>query len=140
MKPGEDKNCTTNKGFTPLHFAVEEGHLTVVKYLINEIGADKNCTTNEGFTLLHCAVCCGLQESIVDYLIDECQVNVNCRDTRNCTPLYYAAYNGHTQIAIKLINQLPSLIYTKDYANKTVLHVKKPYKIQHCIVQLSKVT
>jgi len=79
---------------TPLHYACQEGHLKVVKYLVEQ-GADVNSIASTGWwfdsgmTPLHMA-CNGGALNVVKYLVDERRVKVNVKDYYGNTPLHYA--------------------------------------------------
>ena len=65
---------------TPLHYAAENGHLSVVEYLVNQ-KADINAASN-GFksgTPLHYAAKNG-HLSIVEYLVDQ-KADINAKNT-----------------------------------------------------------
>jgi ankyrin repeat protein len=60
LRAGADVNATATMrgrggGYTPLHLAVEEGHLSQVRCLLRH-GADKNAQTDDGSTPLMIAV------------------------------------------------------------------------------------
>ena len=47
-----DKNPETNRGFTPLYIAAQQGHFHIFKFIIDNVN-DKNPTNNMGFTCIH---------------------------------------------------------------------------------------
>ena len=51
---GADKDQTLNSGATPLYIAAQNGHLDVVRHLV-EVGADKDQALNSGATPLYIA-------------------------------------------------------------------------------------
>ena len=54
MESSEEKNPRNTDGEVPLHMAAMEGHLPIVKYLIETV-ADKNPSNEVGNTPLHWA-------------------------------------------------------------------------------------
>jgi ankyrin repeat protein len=107
------------KGFTPLHFACQNGHEEIVKILIDK-GADVNQATEKGFTPFYIA-CQNGHEEIVKLLIDMgADVSQTTKD--GCTPLYMACQNGHEEIVKLLIDMGADVSQTtKDGCNP--LHV-----------------
>eukprot|EP00740_Mantoniella_antarctica_P021007 CAMPEP_0198679328 /NCGR_PEP_ID=MMETSP1468-20131203/2517_1 /TAXON_ID=1461545 /ORGANISM="Mantoniella sp, Strain CCMP1436" /LENGTH=69 /DNA_ID=CAMNT_0044417869 /DNA_START=14 /DNA_END=220 /DNA_ORIENTATION=+ len=57
-----------DNGVTPLQMATQNGHLTVVKVLL-EAGADANKALNDGFTPLQVAAQCG-HPAVVKVLLE----------------------------------------------------------------------
>jgi cytohesin len=55
LDAGAEKNSACKNGFTPLHMAVGDAHLEVVRVLL-DAGAEKNSACKNGFTPLHLAV------------------------------------------------------------------------------------
>ena len=53
MNTTVDMAC--NDGSTAIHIAAEEGHLPVVRFLVNSGGADENAVNHQGITALHVA-------------------------------------------------------------------------------------
>ena len=74
-------------GRTPLHRALEQGHLETARALL-EAGADINITDDGGWTRLHLAARWGETE-LVRRLLDA-GANVNARNDLGETPLYCA--------------------------------------------------
>jgi ankyrin repeat protein len=93
-------NDKDNKGYTPLHYAVEYGHVKAAKFLI-EAGVSINEQDNNGITALHIAVN-NKSIELIDLLI-LWGANVNCMDNRSNTPLSIASAKGAIEIVDKLI-------------------------------------
>ena len=84
---GAKPNEKDNKGFSPLIAASSEGHLGVVKFLI-QCGCNKNDKTNYNSSSLHWATMEGHFE-VVKYLVSIC-VNLNDKNNAEKTALDYA--------------------------------------------------
>ena len=101
-------NDRTN-GATPLVMAAKNGHLEVVKFLVENCAADvvyAGSVTFDGETIdgappLWCAAAAGHLE-IVKYLIKK-SANVNNTTLTNSTPLRAACFDGHFTIVKYLV-------------------------------------
>jgi len=87
---------------TPLHFAAENGHLSIVEYLVNQ-KADIDAKTSFNETPLHSAVRNG-HLSVVEYLVNQ-KADINAKDEYDSIPLHLAAINGHLSVVEYLVNQ-----------------------------------
>jgi ankyrin repeat protein len=65
---GVDLECQDNEGHSPLHLAVEGGHIETVEVLINR-GANVNARSNRGATPLYMAKAIGYDD-ISQFLVD----------------------------------------------------------------------
>ncbi|CAL1404465.1 unnamed protein product [Linum trigynum] len=70
-------NLKDSEGRTPLHWAVDRGHLNIVELLVGR-NADINAKDNEGQTALHYAVVCE-REGIAEFLVKR-DANVDVKD------------------------------------------------------------
>lgn len=147
-KSPEWLNEKDDKGLTPLFCALLNGHVDIVKYLI-EHGADVNAKDEHGWTLLHFAVAKDNADAM-EYLINHgADVNarddaglaplhyvesveaverltkhgadVNLRDNKGLTPLFDAVFNERADIAESLIKHGAD-VNAKDSANFAPLH------------------
>ncbi|CAG2227856.1 unnamed protein product [Mytilus edulis] len=103
-----DTTITSEKGWSALHLACQNGHCEVVKLLIGA-GMNPNVTTNRGSTPLHTA-CQNGHFEIAKYLIDlndklfNSRVDVTTKLKNGCSALHLACQNGHLEIVKLLID------------------------------------
>ena len=91
-------------GRNALHEAVGQGHLHIVKMMLDEFRANPNIPTLLGSTsALHIACEKGLRQ-MASVLITY-GAELNCRDSRGCTPLHVCS----TKPCVKLLMRYPSL-------------------------------
>jgi len=64
-------------GKTPLHYAAQNGHLSIVEYLVNQ-KADRDAKNIDGKTPLHLAANNG-HLSVVEYLVNQ-KADINAKD------------------------------------------------------------
>lgn len=88
-------------GFVPLHFAVFQGYIGIVRLLL-EHRAEVDPHNPNGYTPLYDAAAEGHIE-IVRLLLNY-RADINARGNDNSTALHIAAHNGHTKIAELLFN------------------------------------
>ncbi|KTC99374.1 ankyrin repeat domain-containing protein [Legionella erythra] len=86
---------------TLLWIACQNGHLDVVKALINA-RADVKAYTNDGSTPLHIACQNGHLDVVKTLITARAQVNL-ARTDDGATPLWIACYNGHLDVVKTLI-------------------------------------
>jgi len=87
---------------TPLHLALESGHIDIARYLI-ELGADINLKDKDAASPLHNAAYLGNLE-IVDRLIKKGAASVNEGNFRGQTPLHFACEKGHPEVVARLLD------------------------------------
>lgn len=114
----QDVNAKDAMGMTPLHWAIQEGHLRTVSVLLDN-GAEVNLGHSEGWTPLHHAVGYGYAE-IVKLLLEH-GADVEA-PSRKGTPLQIAAYNGDPEV-IKYLLDFGADFITKDPIGLTPLAV-----------------
>lgn len=111
----------TTSGWTPLNSASDNGHVDVVKLLL-EKGADLTVANNSGWTPLHAASLNGHIE-VIKLLLDTSKVEASSKDNAGRTPLLYAAKNGN-EAAIKLLLATNRVdVDSVDYYNSTPLSI-----------------
>lgn len=83
IESGVSVNLKDSEGRTPLHWAVDRGHLGVVELLLSK-HADVDVKDNDGQTPLHYAVVCD-REAIADYLVKH-NADVHVKDNEDASP------------------------------------------------------
>ena len=87
---GCDSQCCDFLGNTPIHFAAQNGHLTVTKYLKERLNYDLSTTNNNGQMAIHQACAVG-KISVVQYLVEEFAVELMNESKDDSSPLQAAA-------------------------------------------------
>lgn len=94
LKKGAKPNVTSSsKGYTPLHIAVQFGHMELVQRLLNVKSVEIDATDQQGMTALHTAISRGY-EDICRYLIDKgASINISTKQGHTCLHLAANAVN-----------------------------------------------
>jgi ankyrin repeat protein len=117
---GQDVNARGGRRATPLHAAVDAGHVSVAELLL-EHRANANARDDGDQTPLHIASKRGDAEAI-RLLIDK-GANPNMEDEQEETPLSLALANGGGLDAARLLLQHGADAHHLDMSGKTLLHV-----------------
>ena len=96
----EDLNRLSKQGVSALHYAVYDGRIDVIRFLL-ENGADVNIRDKRDCTPLHQAVRAGTVE-LIDLLVEN-GADLEATDHHGCTPLLLAAKLGHFDDLKKLV-------------------------------------
>ncbi|KAM6555527.1 hypothetical protein CsatB_002546 [Cannabis sativa] len=83
IESGVPVNLKDSEGRTPLHWAVDRGHLNMSELLVSK-NADINAQDNEGQTPLHYATMCE-REAIAEYLVKQ-NADINVKDNDGNSP------------------------------------------------------
>ncbi|KAJ8601469.1 hypothetical protein CTAYLR_005689 [Chrysophaeum taylorii] len=86
---------------TPVHLAATEGHLDVLKLLVERYGVDPSECDDKDRTALQRAAAQGHTE-VVEYLIKKRHLDPNHQDAMGNTALIRAAHAGHRDLALWL--------------------------------------
>jgi ankyrin repeat protein len=89
-----DSAITCNEGKAAVHYAAENGLLSVLRYLVEEQKADPSVTCKEGKTALHYASR-NSDPSILRYLIEDQKLDVEATDIEGKTVLHLACQNNY---------------------------------------------
>jgi ankyrin repeat protein len=102
LKNGHDPNTKDGFCWTPLSWAAEKGHDTMVRQLLATDGVDPNCGDNDGLTPLSRASWNG-HEVVVQLLLATDDVDPGSKDNSGQTPLSWAAKKGHEAVVRQLL-------------------------------------
>ena len=118
-----DTNCKDDYGRSPVHYAVCNNHLEVVKILNRYKQHDSiNSQDNNGDTPLHYACRIGHLD-IAQYLISEALCDPSCKNNDGDTPLHTACHNDRLHVVQYLLStgKVDPLIKNKN--GDTPLHI-----------------
>ncbi|CAF0983294.1 unnamed protein product [Brachionus calyciflorus] len=90
-------------GFTPMHWAVYEGSVEIVKYLFDNNAVYDSSSNTAGQTPMHWACAKGRVEMVS--LLVENGANLNSKDSKGFTPLITAAQYGNSSLVTYLISR-----------------------------------
>ena len=118
---------------TPIHFAIEKGHIALLKFFVAEFKWDPNSLEGQnGFKPIHYAVQNG-HLSIVKYLVDEVKCDPDKKSKFDLTPLGCAAFHGNLDIIKYLLERKVNPFLTK----RTAIHFaasKNHIEIVKCLL------
>ena len=107
VEAGEDPNKEDNHRCTPVFDAASEGHLNIVKYLVEEKEVDPSKENTDGRTPVFIAAWGG-HLNVVKYLVGERGVDASAgiHKGEGPDPIYVAAYNGHLDVVRYLVEDV----------------------------------
>lgn len=88
-------------GLAPIHYAVRDGKVDVLKWLVKEAGALVEMEDREGETALHKASLAGKLPALTFLL--SCDADANVKDVDGWTPLHNACSRGYLDIVKVLV-------------------------------------
>ena len=136
IRNGANVNAKDDKGRTPLHIAVGEGHMETVRALVSA-GADLTARDKRRETSLHAAA----KGKITDYVVGktfeqdriivealpgitrflvESGADIHAKASFGDAPLHLAASNGHTEV-VQLLISLGAKVDAKGQLSRTPL-------------------
>lgn len=111
------------RGYTPLHYAAQGGHIEVLRELIKE-GANLNMANTAGETPVYLAVTSGRTETALDLLKAGADPNLVTRDASS--PLQKAAQKGDLTMVNALLAAGADPLF-KDKRGQTALDLAQRY-------------
>ncbi len=136
IKAGVDVNTNMSwNGDTPLHIAVEDDNLEMVKLLLGA-GARLDLANEDGLTPLHAAVSCDEIE-IIETLL-KAGANVAAADDTGRTPLHVAVREFMNKKALRLLVENGADVNATDREGKTPLDVAMEHDCLEAVAVLRK--
>ena len=113
-------NTRNKEGFTPLLYAAYNGHIDIIRYLVEEHRVNQNATTNSGLNALHLAA---QRNMLLPFLYFRSSIDVNLADKVKTTPLHWASYMNSEQVVGYLLSleELTSLDARDEEGNTPLM-------------------
>ena len=123
----DDPNWTPfNKKLYPLFLACKEGHVDVVRQLLNHSDIQVNLAGHDGRTPLHVACQMG-DVDVVRQLLSHADIQVNLTHQGGGTPLYVAVAlcktEGHVDVVRQLLSRTDIQVHQAAHNGGTPLHM-----------------
>ncbi|KAH9304512.1 hypothetical protein KI387_008916 [Taxus chinensis] len=123
LNPCHVTNCVTFEGNTVLHIAAREGHLDIVRWILNIKGCNSKARNADENTPLHEAAKCG-NEEVIRILLRDSKCPSSKRNQFGETALIIASQNGHVEAVRLLLEATPwFMILWPRNDHQTCLHV-----------------
>ena len=120
MRSCKTLNCRDQNGYTALHWAAAEGHLKVLRAILQSRRANLNATTKSGATALHWAAGQGTVEAVKMLLVHK--ADPKAQDDQGETALFWGVTNAHPPI-VNLLLVAKSNPYQGDRDGTTAVDV-----------------
>ncbi len=117
IKSGADVNFCNKEGMSAIHFAAQNGHISVFEALKKSPKFDINKTDNRGQTALHYSII-NNHTDLAKTLINNSNCNISLKDEFGQTALHKTTQNDNYQISKELLNKDPDLKKIRDKDEK----------------------
>ncbi|KAM7489366.1 hypothetical protein LguiB_026850 [Lonicera macranthoides] len=115
-------SIAANNGYDSFHVAAKQGHLEVLKELLNSFPNLVMTTDSSNSTALHTAAANG-HIDVVDLLLEADSNLAKIARNNGKTVLHTAARMGHLEVAKSLLSKDPSIGFRTDKKGQTALHM-----------------
>jgi hypothetical protein len=118
-------NQQNSEGFTALLYAAYNGHLDIIRYLVEEHGVNDQLVTKTGLNPLHLAA---QKNMVLPFLYFRDRIDLNAGDTLRSSPLHWAAYmNSEQAVAYMLSEARLTCLDSCDSEGNTALMLAVTY-------------
>lgn len=134
LKNNNDLNFTDERGWTCLHYSVDDGNLKIVSSLL-KLNCQVDCKNMKKQTPLHLAVINGYFD-ITKKLVDHgAEISLSDEENNNC--FHLCASNGHLEI-MKYLLEHSTFFLVKNLYGKTACDLAQSAKIKEILLVHSK--
>jgi ankyrin repeat protein len=117
-------NVKSVHGATPLHYAASNGHIEIVRLLLQN-GAEVNVRSINGYTPLHSAAFYGYVDIL--HLLVEKGADLEAQDLNGQRALHYSAWHGHLPFIQELVSRYHVDITARENDGRTALSMAMSY-------------
>ena len=95
-------NQQNSEGFTPLLYACYNGHMDIMRYLVEQYGVNGALTTKTGLNPLHLAA---QKDIVLPIIYFKQHIDLNSKDQLNSSSLHWAAYMNCEKVVAYLLSE-----------------------------------
>jgi ankyrin repeat protein len=101
-------NMQNSEGFTALLYATYNGHMDIIKYLMEDYAVNEKLCTKTGLNPLHLAA---QKNMVLPFIYFKYRIGVNESDSNSSTALHWASYMNSEEVVAYLLtcSELTSL-------------------------------
>ncbi|KAL6221465.1 hypothetical protein ACLB2K_009216 [Fragaria x ananassa] len=133
----QSASIAARNGYDPFHIAVRQGHLDVLKELLQVFPNLAMTTDLSNSTALHTAATQGHIE-IVDLLLETDSNLAKIARNNGKTVLHSAARMGHLEVVKSLLSKDPTAAFRTDLKGQTALHMAVKGQNEEIVLELIK--